>query len=59
MTADGFSRREVLTPAIIQQINDKINEAARYPYAEVVLVLKRGELRYIRSAKSEPPRVDN
>lgn len=48
----------VLTPAVIQQINEKLAEASRYPYAEVVLVLKRGALRFVRSGLSEPIRSE-
>lgn len=43
-----------LTPAIVDLLNEKLAEAARYPYAEVILVVKRGVLRAVRSSTSEP-----
>lgn len=48
------NRLQTLTPGLIAQINAAINEVARYPYAEIVLVVKRGAVRYIRSSKNEP-----
>lgn len=56
MEDDKKVDQPVLTPSVIEQINEKLAEAARYPYAEVILVLKRGALRFIRSGVSEPIR---
>ena len=59
MTADGFSRRQVLTPALAQQLNEKLSEAIRMGYATIELVVEKGELRWIRGpAPSEPVRKD-
>lgn len=58
MEDDEKVNQPVLTPAVIQQINEKLAEASRYPYAEVVLVLKRGVLRFVRSGLSEPIRSE-
>jgi hypothetical protein len=52
------ANQPVLTPSVIEQINEKLAEASRYPYAEVILVLKRGALRFIRSGVSEPIRTE-
>lgn len=47
----------VLTPAIVQQIDEKLAEALEMASAEVVLVAKRGRLRWIRGpTPSEPIR---
>ena len=49
--------KRVLTPAVIEQIGEKLAEAMRYPYAEITLVVKRGKLRWIRGpTPSEPVR---
>ena len=50
-------REQVLTPAVIDQIWERLVEALKQPYAEVVLVAKRGKLRWIRGpTPSEPIR---
>lgn len=58
MKDDKKADQPVLTPVVIEQINEKLAEAARCPYAEVILVLKRGALRFIRSGVSEPIRTE-
>jgi hypothetical protein len=50
-------RRQILISAVIEQLNEKVAEALKYPYAEVTLIVKRGQLRWIRGpSPSEPIR---
>jgi hypothetical protein len=51
-------RRQVLTAAMIEQLNEKVAEAMRIGYATVELVIEKGELRWVRGpAPSEPVRM--
>jgi hypothetical protein len=55
--AEG-KRQMVLTPALIEQLEQKLIEALGYPEAEVTLVVKRGVVRWIRGpTPSEPART--
>lgn len=48
----------VLTPASIQQIDEKLAEAVRHGYAVVTLEVQKGKLRWIKGpAPSEPVRM--
>jgi hypothetical protein len=50
-------RRQILTAAMIEQLNEKLAEAMRLGYATVELVIEKGELRWVRGpAPSEPVR---
>ena len=47
----------VLTEASIKQLDDKLFEATRMHYAEIVLVVEEGRYRFIRGpAPSDPVR---
>jgi hypothetical protein len=51
-------RRQVLTTAMIEQLNEKVAEAMRIGYATVELVIEKGELRWVRGpTPSEPVRM--
>jgi hypothetical protein len=51
-------RRQVLTAAMIEQLNEKVAEAMRIGYATVELVIEKGELQWVRGpAPSEPVRM--
>lgn len=51
-------RRQVLTAAMIEQLNEKVAEAMKIGYATVELVIEKGELRWVRGlAPSEPVRM--
>jgi len=59
MSKTGEMASWVLTPALVQQLNEKLAEAIRIGYATVELVIEKGELRWIRGpAPSEPARRD-
>lgn len=46
---------KILTGAILQQLERKLQEACRIGYAEITLVVEKGRLRWIRGpAPSEP-----
>jgi len=48
----------VLTPAIIQQIDEKLAEAVEHGYAIIELEVQKGKLRFIKGpAPSEPVRM--
>lgn len=47
----------ILTEAMIRQLEDKLRQAVEYGYAEVVIVVEKGRPRWIRGpAPSEPVR---
>lgn len=49
---------KVLTPAIIEQIDEKLAEAVQHGYAIVELEVQKGKLRFIKGpAPSEPVRM--
>ncbi len=48
---------DILTEAVIQQLREKLRQAVGFGFAEVVLVVEKGRLRWIRGpAPSEPVR---
>ena len=48
----------VLTPVVIQQIDEKLAEAIKIGYATIELIVQKGKLRWIRGpAPSEPARM--
>lgn len=56
--ADFLSSLKVLTPAIIEQIDEKLAEAVQHGYAIVELEVQKGKLRFIKGpAPSEPVRI--
>ena len=56
--SEFLSSLKVLTPAIIQQIDEKLAEAVEHGYAIIELEVLQGKLRFIKGpAPSEPVRV--
>lgn len=49
---------QVLTPALAQQIDEKLSEAVRIGFAAVELIVEKGSPKWIRGpAPSEPVRM--